>query len=605
MSKKIALIGVILISLVSGIVYAQSQLTAFVTTSTATNVEIKREGTEDWVPINVESVIGVGDTIRTTDNGSATIRFLGENSYVSLKANTVIYIDRLTVMNEGYNIGYTILQGNTDQLLTSPTDKPATYEVVTANASLVTRGGQFAVWTDDAGNTDVLSQAGAVYTTANEQLIEIPPENGLRANSDGTLTNITPAKRREELQAALDGIPARFSFDGDVMLNVRQGPSKGTSSLGSIAPNDVKSVMGISEDGTWYRIRNDASFGWVSAQSMDVSVDTTFLTTYPATHVEILGEAQTEIVVATDENSAPAPIAMASTADILNKYKSEELTIIAQINQWRVTEGFWPLHLNDTLTTMAQDQAKYLLSLSQWPDDPHADSHGRNPRQRALDPKYQWPFYGMKDRTAIGEIAYVGVSPEVALNYWWGSQIHHDTAMNQGYREVGVAAVPHRLGSIYVVVVGARPDVFPAMIDPNKQVLYLSSERYRYADGGDWLINIQQVQILPSVLGQLSDSSWNTWGATLTNPGLSEFAVAYRGDNDHLVISAVNMTQDIAWLPDNLPSENAIQAQVIPTATPTMNIPVVNFEPVVVGDNSAPATTIRPGIFPTNTPYFR
>jgi hypothetical protein len=75
------------------------------------------------------------------------------------------------------------------------------------------------------------------------------------------------------------------------------------------------------------------------------------------------------------------------------------------------------------------------------------------------------------------------------------------------------------------------------------------------------------------------------------------------------VISPVDTSLDVAWLPNNLPSEDATAAPVVPTTTPTLALPPVsNFQPVLTagsgtsGSASSGAAEINPVLFPTNTP---
>src|SRR5687768_3611920 len=146
MSRKIRF-SLILFLLVSGIAYAQSQLVGLLTTSSV-GVEMQREGTEQWITINVESVVSVGDRIRTGTSGGATIRFVNDDSYVTLGPDTLIRIDRLEETADGYSIAYNVVQGMTEQVLVSPDDKPATFEVTSLGVQLMTRGGQFALEVD-------------------------------------------------------------------------------------------------------------------------------------------------------------------------------------------------------------------------------------------------------------------------------------------------------------------------------------------------------------------------------------------------------------------------------------------------------------------------
>ena len=273
------------------------------------------------------------------------------------------------------------------------------------------------------------------------------------------------------------------------------------------------------------------------------------------------------------------------------------------LNEWRISQNLWPFKLNETLTEMARDQANYVSTLSDFPTDPHVDANGLYPPQRAVTARYQWPYYGAENRTAVGEIAYNGFDPSAAVNFWQNSSIHNSTVTNAGYREVGVAAVPSPFGSLYMVVLGSRPDVLPALIEPGSSAIYVPNEQYQYRDGGNWIAEVQEVQVLDSVLSELDDGAWATWGPQLALPTSGEFAVAFRS-GEKLVITPVQPAEDIALLPSNIPTEETMQAAAeggAEAAAPAVtvqesaagaDIPVVEFDPVEAAEADAPLVDI-------------
>lgn len=56
-------------------------------------VELRRVKTETWVPINIESLIGVGDTVRTDAGGQATLSFLDGMLTLQVLPNTELSLD--------------------------------------------------------------------------------------------------------------------------------------------------------------------------------------------------------------------------------------------------------------------------------------------------------------------------------------------------------------------------------------------------------------------------------------------------------------------------------------------------------------------------------
>jgi hypothetical protein len=63
---------------------------------------------------------------------------------------------------------------------------------------------------------------------------------------------------------------------------------------------------------------------------------------------------------------------------------------------------------------------------------------------------------------------------------------------------------------------------------------------------------------------------------------------------------SVKVSENIAWLPGNLPSDQAVQAVLAPAATATISLPTSNFQPVT----NSQVFMLQP-LFPTNTPAAR
>lgn len=588
MVKRLGYLFFVLLA-VAGIAYGQSQLVAFLDTETV-GVELRRTETEIWVPVDVQSVIGVGDAIRTDGEGTATVNFF-DGASVTLLPQTTIRIDRLEDGPDGYAIGYTVFEGHTEQTLTSPSDKPASFEVKSPKMTLLTRGGQFNMWLGEGDTTQVITLAGEVFTSGGGELIEIPPNNGTRVDAEGVLSEIVPAETVETLTVALDGIPGKFRFDGDVVLNVRQGPSRQSNILGTVAPDDVEIIKGISQDGVWYRIPFEDGSGWISSQSMNVSTDETHMASFPGDFLEDLDGGGRLVVSAEPEAAASQSVEVIPGAALLEQYSMEELEVIARINEFRRNKNLLPVKLNPTLSQMAADQGGFLSGIpeSSWPNDVHQDAQGRGPRQRALDPAYRWPHYGIESRMAVGEILYTGATPQSAVTWWDGSPIHNETMSNPGYREVGIATYPHPYGNMFVVVFGSRPNIFPALINPNTDEVLIATENYRYAEGGgDWITSIQDVQMIPTtiselelaVLTELDDEAWTPWEPALEPPIAEAFAVALR-QGDKRVISTINPLMDIALYLDTIPtpaaeSEDGTVFGMLP--------PPADFDPVITPD---------------------
>lgn len=247
--------------------------------------------------------------------------------------------------------------------------------------------------------------------------------------------------------------------------------------------------------------------------------------------------------------------------------------IHAQINEWRIGLGLTPLSLNDTLNRMALDQAAYLASLRYVPDNVHAGRNGEGPRVRALYDTYNWPTYGTAQQLVLGEIAWIGDQDD-AIEFWHESVIHRQTATNNWYREIGVAAVPKRngRGNVIVVVMGAQPGVLPAIADPEREVLYLTNESY---PRGSNHFHAEQFRLFDNQGRPLSDG-WQDWQAQIPLPTGSRSLYVLYANDEQQALAEVSLNPADIPLPDYEAVWQSVQgvstgptATPVPTATPT------------------------------------
>jgi len=283
-----------------------------------------------------------------------------------------------------------------------------------------------------------------------------------------------------------------------------------------------------------------------------------------------------------------------TTSPAAAQNRSEPDAVVAALNAWRLQEGLWPLRPNDTLRAMAEDQASYLLTLAALPEggDIHLGRAGETPRDRARGAPYHWPTYNRPEQIAVTEIAYDGLNVNAALRFWESSTVHRGAALSPVYREVGVAAVPHDGGTLYIVVLGARPNVLPALVNATAGTLYLSDERYSYASGARWIHNTASVRLFDGE-GRPLGSGWQPWQMTLPlpeNAGDRLFVMLSDGAVD--VLTEVRLGRDVALLPEGLIAQlptPAPQATAITVVTPTPGVPSASSTPITV-----PGATVTP-----------
>ncbi|MBN2470771.1 MAG: SH3 domain-containing protein [Anaerolineae bacterium] len=234
-------------------------------------VEVRRAGVEMWAPVNVESLVGVGDAIRTDDTGQARITFFQDGAFTELTPNTEYHILTFRGDEARFNLKVEVLTGIVMQQFARLLDPASSYEVLTPGMAMTVRGTDFAIRVEDDGRSALLTYEGLVAAEAGGTSAPVNPGFGVRAAVQEELSAVVPATTFEELDAALDGCAGRFETDADVRLNVRVGPGLEFGRVGSIDPQDISHLVGVDETGTWYRFPYNQGYAWVNAHTFDVT----------------------------------------------------------------------------------------------------------------------------------------------------------------------------------------------------------------------------------------------------------------------------------------------------------------------------------------------
>lgn len=275
--------------------------------------------------------------------------------------------------------------------------------------------------------------------------------------------------------------------------------------------------------------------------------------------------------------------------------------LAAQINLWRLSLGLGPLVYNPTLERMAASQADYLAGLTNIPQggEIHIGASGDDPRRRSQFPQFAWPTYGHPERMSVSEIAGIG-SVRSSVQYWQGSPVHTRATTNPAYREMGIAARKVGRDILYIVVMGGRPNILPAMADVDVNLLYLTTEGISWH--GDWFENPVRYRLLDTNEQPIQD--WQPWQVVVTLPTIESdtFIVEYEAANGERVKTVVPLHP--VWSSSEKPAPTSVPTQVLPTFTvpaPTVVAAFPTNTPVPMVA-AFPSNTPRPGAFPSNTP---
>ncbi len=284
---------------------------------------------------------------------------------------------------------------------------------------------------------------------------------------------------------------------------------------------------------------------------------------------------------------AQTPLPTLSAAEVVTADQT-----FAAINGWRLSNGLTPLKPNATLAKMAFQQALFVQPFADSIQDEtafHRDQQGRNAIERAVQ-VFQWPNYGQRAQVEIGENAGVG-TVKFIMNFWENSAIHRKAALNPAYREMGVGVVKGKQGFIVYTVFGARPEVFPAMLTPERDGLFLTLESSRFApmDRSKTEVTLLDLSRRPLTVPQ-------PWQPVIGLPsGLSGSVLVKITHGGKEFFSEVNLAQDVVVLP-------AGTKVTVPKAVALLAPPQVTFTPTVPFTNTPRPTIPTRTPFPTNTP---
>lgn len=249
------------------LIQAQNELAATLEVLVA-GVEVQRVNTVNWIAVNVEAIVGVGDLIRTDATGHARVTFFADGVDTELLPNTTYGIQQFAGDDTQFTIQAEVLVGQTIQRLERLLNAGSSYDITTPTMTLAARGTEFAIRVEEEGRAAMLVTEGIVNAANEGDAASVPPGFGIRAEEN--LSDVVAATTFDELDAALDGCTAALSTDDDVSLNVRVGAGTEFPRVGTIDASEITLFMGASASGDWYRIGYRGGFGWILSSTAEI-----------------------------------------------------------------------------------------------------------------------------------------------------------------------------------------------------------------------------------------------------------------------------------------------------------------------------------------------
>jgi hypothetical protein len=252
-------------------------------------VEVQRVNTSQRIPVSVEAIVGVGDTIYTTDGARARVNFFDDGTSVVLEPNSSYRIEEFRRTGaDSFILRASVLAGEVVQNLNRELDDDSAYIVETPAMRLSARGTVFAVRVenDDRSSTVVRDGNVRAENDDSETGSDVRAGFGVRAAPDSKLSDVVEVNSFSQLDSYLDGCAVNMPTPDDVALNVRLGPSLDAPRVSFVDASGIDLAMGTVPDTEWYRIRIADSFGWVLSSTATIDAECAGLREFTADHLE-------------------------------------------------------------------------------------------------------------------------------------------------------------------------------------------------------------------------------------------------------------------------------------------------------------------------------
>jgi hypothetical protein len=254
----------------SGHVHADDNLVASLETLND-GVSVQRAGTLGFVAVKKETLVGVGDSIKTDSNGQARITFFANGTDTTVLPGTEFRIDSFSGSEDQYQLAVTVVVGQTESRVQKLLDSGSSYQINSSGMEMAVRGTVFAVRVEQSGRSATIVEQGLVKTKSSGSAsmnADIPAGYGVRTDKNKGLSDVVKAANFKQLDSALDGCGALIQTIGDVVLNVRLGPGLNFQRIGELETRRLEKVIGETETTQWYRIPYRGGFAWVFAPAL-------------------------------------------------------------------------------------------------------------------------------------------------------------------------------------------------------------------------------------------------------------------------------------------------------------------------------------------------
>jgi hypothetical protein len=248
---------------------------------TGDEVQIKRAGTDTWIPAAVKMTLQPGDTIKTGPNTTTTITFF-EGSTVELEPSTEITVAELGISDTGATtIHLTQILGQTVSRVERLTGTESSFEISTPAAIAAVRGSSMIVTVAASGRTIVGNEhgdiriivAGTEYTISPGYQRTIDPGQRPSAEYPIPPPGGYPPPPQAKLEVTLQASPAEVCAGGVITYTYTLRNTGGFSFNDIAASSDVSGNATYQSGDTNASATLDPNETWILTSFYTVQID--------------------------------------------------------------------------------------------------------------------------------------------------------------------------------------------------------------------------------------------------------------------------------------------------------------------------------------------
>ena len=239
----------------------------------ADDVTFLRASAQNEIQLNAGAVtvFGIGDNVRTGENGRALIRF-SETSFFLLLPNSEYQLTNYSqqpdeiIALEATLTGIAVHQFPQADSVFNYTVGNDTLTVTTSNES----DQRFAVWTVPDGLQAATVATGRIHLqqSSDEAVIEIGESSGYAIPYSEGVVELSSPLHASQVVGLVSSCTGIVNTSGSEGLRIRGGAALDYVVVDVRQDGDEVSIVGTTENGLWYRIPFQTGFGWMFSNLM-------------------------------------------------------------------------------------------------------------------------------------------------------------------------------------------------------------------------------------------------------------------------------------------------------------------------------------------------